>query len=151
MFVFEKNKLNFNISSPENIENMSYQDFTEFPVWQNAQELLLEVYRVTNQYPIEEKYILVSNMRRAAHSVVHNIAEGFGRYENKDKSRFYKISRGSAYELISETLSSLALSYCTTKDANYLIDGYKQVISELDPLIKTVESRIPKSFSKKTS
>ena len=79
---------------------------------------------------------------------MHNIAEGYGRYENKDKSRFYKISRGSAYELISETLSSLDLSNCKNADANILIEGYKVVISELDPLIKTVESRISKSFSK---
>ena len=127
---------------------MAYQDFTEFPVWQKARILLKEVYRITGQFPSEEKYILVSNMRRAAHSVMHNIAEGYGRYENKDKSRFYKISRGSAYELISETLSSLDLTYCKSTDANILIDGYKVVISELDPLIKTVESRISKSFSK---
>ena len=129
---------------------MAYQDFTDFPVWQKARILLKEVYRITGQFPSDEKYILVSNMRRAAHSVMHNIAEGYGRYENKDKSRFYKISRGSAYELISETLSSLDLSYCKNADANILIEGYKVVISELDPLIKTVESRISKSFSKWT-
>ena len=127
---------------------MAYQDFTDFPVWQKARILLKEVYRITGQFPSDEKYILVSNMRRAAHSVMHNIAEGYGRYENKDKSRFYKISRGSAYELISETLSSLDLSNCKNADANILIEGYKVVISELDPLIKTVESRISKSFSK---
>ena len=129
---------------------MAYQDFTDFPVWQKARILLKEVYRITGQFPSDEKYILVSNMRRAAHSVMHNIAEGYGRYENKDKSRFYKISRGSAYELISETLSSLDLSNCKNADANILIEGYKVVISELDPLIKTVESRISKSFSKWT-
>ena len=126
---------------------MAYQDFTDFPVWQKARILLKEVYRITGQFPSDEKYILVSNMRRAAHSVMHNIAEEYGRYENKDKSRFYKISRGSAYELISETLSSLDLSNCKNADANILIEGYKVVISELDPLIKTVESRISKSFS----
>ena len=129
---------------------MANQDFTDFPVWQKARILLKEVYRITGQFPSDEKYILVSNMRRAAHSVMHNIAEGYGRYENKDKSRFYKISRGSAYELISETLSSLDLSNCKNADANILIEGYKVVISELDPLIKTVESRISKSFSKWT-
>jgi four helix bundle protein len=98
------------------------------------------VYRVTESYPVEEKYGLVSNMRRSANSVTDNIAEGFGRYENKDKSRFYKISRGSSYEIISQTYSSFNLKYLTTQDKHELME-YKDVIDELDRIIKTVETR----------
>ena len=119
---------------------MAYKDFTSLPVWQKASKLLLLVYRVTESYPDTEKYGMVSNMRRAANSVTDNIAEGFGRYENKDKSRFYKISRGSSYELISQTLTSFNLMYISTADKNELME-YKDVINELDKIIKTVESR----------
>ena len=58
---------------------MAYKDFTEMPVWQKAFALLLKVYEFTKTYPTEEKYGLVSDMRRAANSVTNNISEGFGR------------------------------------------------------------------------
>ncbi len=119
---------------------MAYKDFTSLSVWQKASRLLLVVYRVTETFPVEEKYGKVSNMRRAANSVPDNIAEGFGRYENKDKSRFYKISRGSSYEIISQTHSSYNLGYLTAEDKNELME-YKEVIDELDKIIKTVETR----------
>lgn len=70
-------------------------------------------------------------MRRAANSVTENIAEGFGRYENKDKSRFYKISRGSSYELISQTISSFNLGYLSEEGKISLME-YKDVIDELE-------------------
>ena len=60
---------------------MAYKDFTEMAVWQKAFKLLLKVYEVTKTYPVEEKYSLVSDMRRAANSVTNNISEGFGRIE----------------------------------------------------------------------
>ena len=119
---------------------MAYKDFTSWPVYQKASKLLLVVYRVTAQFPAEEKYGLTDNMRRAANSVTDNIAEGYGRYENKDKSRFYKISRGSSYELISQTLSSYNLNYMSNEDKIELM-GYKEIINELDKIIKTVETR----------
>ncbi len=86
-----------------------FRDFTSMSVWQKAFKLLLEVYKVTKRFPDDERLGMISDMRRAGNSVLHNIAEGYGRFENKDKSRFYKISRGSAYELISQTFASYTL------------------------------------------
>jgi four helix bundle protein len=54
-------------------------DFRELKVWQKAHELTLDVYRVTAQFPKQEIYGLVSQMRRCAASVGSNIAEGKGR------------------------------------------------------------------------
>ena len=70
---------------------MAYKNFTEMAVWQKAFKLLLKVYEVTKAYPKEEKYGLVSDIRRAANLVTNNISEGFGRYERLDKTGFYKI------------------------------------------------------------
>ena len=71
------------------IENtMSYKDFTSMPVWQLALRLLVRVYEITNNFPKEEKYGLTADIRSAANSVCHNLAEGYGQFENKDKSRF---------------------------------------------------------------
>jgi four helix bundle protein len=120
---------------------MSYHDFTAMPVWQHALQLLVRVYEITKKFPAEEKYGMTSDMRRSANSVVHNLAEGYGRYENKDKSRFYKISRGSAYEIISQSLASYILQFLTMKERDELITGYKNIIDEEDKLIKSVEKR----------
>ncbi|MEP6795231.1 MAG: four helix bundle protein [Saprospiraceae bacterium] len=103
--------------------------------------MLLEIYRVTKEFPADEKFGMISDMRRAANTVAHNIAEGFGRFENKDKSRFYKISRGSSYEFISQLFVSHALHFLSQDDKENLTSGYKVVINELDLIIKAVESR----------
>jgi four helix bundle protein len=121
---------------------MAYKDFKQMSVWQKAFDLLIRIYTITKRFPNEERFGLISDMRRAANSVVHNIAEGFGRFEKKDKTRFYKISRGSCYELISQTLVAGALNYITDdSEKSELEDGYKEVINELDSLIKAVETK----------
>jgi len=135
---FETNLLIF-LSPIEN--KMSFRDFTSMPIWQKGIALLKIVYQITDTFPKEEKYSMVSDMRRSANSVVHNIAEGFGRYENKDKTRFYKISRGSAYEIISQSLASLALLYMNEEVKDILVNGYKEIIDEEDKLIKSIEDR----------
>jgi len=111
------------------------------PVWQKAFKLLLEVYRISKDFPPEEKFGMTSDIRRSANSVVHNIAEGFGRHEKLDKTRFYKISRGSSYEAISQTLASYELGFIkNNEDKILLTSGYREVIEELDSLIKSIES-----------
>ena len=120
---------------------MSFKDFTSMPVWQNAFRLSIRIYEITNNFPKEEKYGLTSNIRRAANSVCHNLAEGYGRFENKDKSRFYKISRGSAYEVISQTFLGHALHFMSTQEKDELISGYKDIIDQLDCLTIAIEKR----------
>ena len=121
---------------------MPYKDFKRMPVWQKAFRLLIRIYTITKTFPPEEKFGMISDMRRAANSVVHDIAEGFGRFEKRDKTRFYKISRGSCYELISQTLASNTLRYITNdSEKSELEDGYREIINELDSLIKTIERK----------
>lgn len=117
---------------------------------------MLKVYEVTKTYPKEEKYGLVSDlpagqagMRRAANSVTNNISEGFGRYEKLDKTRFYKISRGSCYELMNQSLALQVLGFITDKDKDELINGYRDVIADLDPMITSIETTFIKGKIKK--
>ncbi len=118
---------------------MKYISFTNFPVWQRAFKLLLKIYRITKDFPIEEKFGIVSDMRRSANSIVHNIAEGFGRQQFKDKCRFYKFSRGSCHELHSQTLVSEGLEYINCTTTKEIIDDIMQVIEELNTLMKSLE------------
>jgi len=120
---------------------MAFIDFTETSVWKKGFILLVRVYRLTKKFPKEEIYTLSSDMRRAANSVLHNFAEGFGRFESRDKTRFYKISRGSAYELISQALVSHVLQYTDKTEEMELLTGYKEIIHELDNLIISIEGR----------
>ena len=132
----------------ENSENLimepiekeyAYEDFSKMHVWKSAFDFLVKVYKVSKEFPDEEKYGLISDLRRSANSVVHNIAEGFGRFETKDKTRFYKISRGSTFEMISQLLVAKELNYMNGQ-VNYLITECTNIIRELSALIKSLES-----------
>lgn len=121
---------------------MGFEDFTQMSVWQLAFRLLVRVYEITRGFPPEEKFGMVSDMRRAANSMTHIIAEGFGRYEAKDKTRFYKISRGSSYELMSQSLASYELKFIKEKSVlDELITSSKTIIEELNSLIKSLENK----------
>lgn len=75
--------------------------FEDLECYQLALQVLREVYCFVKRLPPEEKYNLVSQMRRAAVSVVLNIAEGYGRYHYLDSLRFYYFARGSLNETLS--------------------------------------------------
>jgi four helix bundle protein len=73
--------------------------FRQLETWQEAHKLVLMVYRVTKEFPSDERFGLISQMRRAAVSTPANIAEGFKRRGIQDKIRFYNIAEGSLEEL----------------------------------------------------
>ena len=77
--------------------------FEDLEAYQLAFQVFREAYRVAATLPPEEKYNLADQLRRAATSIILNIAEGYGRYHYLDSLRFYYIARGS----IMETLSAL--------------------------------------------
>jgi four helix bundle protein len=118
---------------------MAYNDFTEMPVWQSAFELTLKIYRITKTLPSNERFGLISDMRQASNSITHNIAEGFGRFESRDKTRFYKISRGSTFELMSQVLISYGLNYIEETQKNSRVGSCKKIIADLNAIIKILE------------
>ena len=120
---------------------MAFRDFSQTSVWKSAFQLLLTVYAITKEFPKEERFSLIADMRRAANSVLHNFAEGFGRFESRDKTRFYKIARASAYELVSQSLVSHGLNYVDAAQEEQLLNGYNDVIQEFDNLIISIEGR----------
>ena len=75
--------------------------FEDLECYQLALQVLKEAYRVVKRLPPEERYNLARQMRKAAVSVVLNIAEGYGRYHYLDSLRFYYIARGSLDETLS--------------------------------------------------
>ena len=74
-------------------------DFRTLSVWKHAHQLALEVHRNSRGFPTSERYGLAAQMRRAAVSVVSNIAEGCGRQSDKELAYFLRIACGSVREL----------------------------------------------------
>jgi four helix bundle protein len=116
-----------------------FNDFRDMAVWQKSFTLLIEVYQFIKKFPDDERYALTDQLRRAANSVVHNLAEGYGRYEPKDKTRFYKIARGSAFESMSQILVAETQGYLSIETCENMIIKYKQVIEEINALIHHLE------------
>jgi four helix bundle protein len=82
------------------------QHFQQLQVWQKAVELSVECYRLTQNFPSEERYGLTSQIRRSAVSVAANIAEGHARFHIKEFLNHLSMARGSLAEL--ETLLMIA-------------------------------------------
>ena len=90
--------------------------FQQLEVWRESHKLVLMVYQVTKGFPGDERFALVSQMRRAAVSIPANIAEGFKRRGIQDKIRFYNISEGSLEELKYFFILSKDLDYISSSD-----------------------------------
>ena len=94
------------------------RDFRKIIAWQKADDLVVEVYRATTKFfPSEERYGLVSQIRRAAVSVASNIAEGSGRMTLKDFRRFLFNAQGSLSEVEYQLHLAHRLGYLD--DANF--------------------------------
>ena len=71
-------------------------------VWKESKSITISIYRITKSFPAEEKFGLTSQMRRAASSVCHNLAEGSTRITKKEQARFAEIAFGSLIETASQ-------------------------------------------------
>jgi four helix bundle protein len=111
--------------------------FEDLDVWRKAHQLALRIYAVTRDFPNEEKFGLVSQMRRAAVSIPANIAEGFKKRTLKDKSNFYNIAQGSLEELRYYLILAKDLHYMVNNQA--LLDSVEEIGRMLYGLIKSLK------------
>jgi four helix bundle protein len=113
----------------------SYRDL--FP-WQKARVLVANVYRVTQSFPRDEIYGLTSQVRRAAVSVVSNIAEGQGRLTSGEFLHFLGLARGSLLELDTQLTIASDLKYLGEDDHRTLGGEIYQVLGVLNRLIDSL-------------
>ncbi len=90
--------------------------FQSLIVWQKGHQLVLDIYRKTKNFPDDERFCLVSQMRRAAISITANIAEGYRKRGKKDKLRFFNISQGYLAEIYNYIILSRDLQYISEED-----------------------------------
>jgi four helix bundle protein len=115
-----------------------YYSFKDMPVWQKAMELSVRVFHLTSGLPTKEDYGLTSQARRAANSINGNIAEAFGRKTNKDKSHFYTVAKGSAYETQSHLIYGVEVGYLNPTQIAEVNSQYDELIHELNKILKTL-------------
>lgn len=78
---------------------MQYQkSFRNLVVWQVAKDLAIHTYKITDTFPQDERYNLVSQLRRSSYSIMANIAEGNSKESKKEKMRFFAIAQASLTE-----------------------------------------------------
>lgn len=106
-------------------DKITIKTFTDLNAWKESHKLVLFVYVTTKDFPREEIFGLVSQLRRCAVSITSNIAEGFSRNSYKDKLQFYAIAQGSVTELQSQILIAKDIKYLSEQK---FIEIYDQSI-----------------------
>ena len=117
---------------------LSYKDLR---VWQQAIDLALGTYRATETFPKHEVYGLSQQMRRAAVSIASNVAEGKGRWSDKEFRQFLFHARGSLVELETQILIAKGLKYLPESQAEQLLNDAAEVSRILSGLISSLAAK----------
>ena len=118
--------------------------FRQLRVYSNSKELVKYVYTLLQKFPVEEKFALCSQIRRAVTSVPINIAEGFGRFSSKEKTRFIEISFGSLTEISCELEISFELGYITKEE----YEEAERLIIIISKQLSNLHKSVSQNFSK---
>ena len=116
-------------------------DFNKLEVWKKANEAAIKIYKLTKQFPKDERFGLTDQVRRAISSVSANIAEGFGRYHTNDKIRFYYTARGSISESKSHIYLAKGLGYISDADASELAVELESIKMMINGMINSIRKR----------
>ena len=116
----------------------SYRDLV---VWQEAKDLALDVYNLSEKFPKTEIYGLTSQIRRAAVSVVSNVAEGQGRLTKGEFIQFLGHSRGSLLELLTQLEIAVELKYLSSADFQVIDQKASGVLRLLNGLLGSMRAQ----------
>ena len=114
--------------------------FEKLDVWKKSKDFTVEVYKVTNGFPGEEKFGLTSQLRRATISINSNIAEGSSRTSPKDQARFYTIAYSSAIEVLNQLIISKELNFISVEIYDELRKDIEHITGMLNKLQKVAKN-----------
>jgi four helix bundle protein len=114
------------------------RNFRVWDIYIDGMKFVKEIYLLTSELPKEELYGLNSQIRRAAVSIVNNIAEGAAKSSSKDFNRYLQMSLGSAFEV--ETLLRIIvdLNYCNSNKTNDLIEKIESLEKRINAFIQKI-------------
>lgn len=116
--------------------------FYDLDIWKEANDLCVEIYKLTENFPKKETYGIIDQIRRAAASVGANIAEGFGRFHYKEKIKFYYNARGSVCEVQNFLFLSQNIGYIEKENARKIFVKYENLNKRINQFIKSVAKKM---------
>ena len=105
-------------------------------VWKLAMECVSDIYRITKPFPVDERFGLTDQLRRAAISIPSNIAEGSSRNTKKEFVHFLYMAQGSLSEIDTQLEISVNLEYLTLEDSNEVYLKLERIGKMITGLIK---------------
>jgi four helix bundle protein len=115
---------------------MKTYSFEKLIVWQKSRKLAVIINKATRNFPKDEIFGMISQMRRCSISIASNVAEGSGRHSAKDKARFTEIAYSSALELLNQLMISLDLEYVSEENYLKIRSEIEEITFMLDSLYK---------------
>jgi four helix bundle protein len=108
--------------------------FEKLEVWKASIELVKCVYRITDTFPSDEKFGLISQLKRASISIASNLSEGTSRNTNKDKAHFTTMSFSSVMEVLNQLIISKELNFISENDYILVRNKIKKITNMLNAL-----------------
>ena len=129
---------------------MAFDTFSyrKLDAYQKAKEFVIYVYKLLKQFPKEEQYALCDQLRRAAVSIPSNIAEGMGRFSNKEKAHYLEIAYGSLMEVFFFLNIAHRLGYITDEKLNNFRKEIEFIAKPISGLRKSLLPNPSTSFNR---
>jgi four helix bundle protein len=121
---------------------MQINDYRDLEVWQLGRVLTKKLYQLTATFPDEEKFGLISQLRRAAMSIPSNIAEGWGRHYTAEFIQFLRKANGSRTEVETQLILSADLEFATQPEVDSLLKETTLLGKKLLNLERSLQKRI---------
>jgi len=110
-------------------------------VYQKSRDYVAMIYKLLRKFPTEERFALCDQLRRAAISITYYIAEGMGRFSDKEKIHFLEIAFGSLYETMSQIELALVFNYITQEEFDDLEKNVVEIAKMLSGLRNSIMSK----------
>lgn len=130
---------------------MYFHNYRDLQVWQRAMDLAAEVYRLLDLLPIDERFALANQLRRAVVSVPSNIADGNGRLSDQETIRFFAIANGSAVEVETQLLLAVRIGMLRETDIQTALSYSAEVTRMLYAMNKILRERVDSKTNKPQS
>ena len=117
------------------------RDFRKYSIWDIATDFVTDIYRLTAQFPDEERFGISSQMQRAAISIPSNIAEGSSRKSESEFIHFLEIALGSAFELETQLIIANRIKYIEDVKTIQLIDKLHSIQRGINHLISVIRKQ----------
>lgn len=118
------------------------QSFEDLECWKVCTDLRRYISGLTKRFPVEEKYVLTSQILRASRSITNNIAEGYGRFHFKENAQFCRQSRGSLYELKDHLIIALDEEYISDEEYKTALEKFVKCIALMNGYINYLANAV---------